>query len=138
MVIGDGNLYPHGVGSYMHRYYNEIPSIKKQVANINRDNNEVVKLLTKQETFKGAPINMRDTTSGTRTEGDLIIKGSSKRSNLRLHHMEGFEHGCSRENVLSIILWVAFVVLVGSLLYAYYIRKKNKLATRTIYYDDRD
>jgi hypothetical protein len=117
----------------MHRYYNEIPSIKKQVANINRDNNEVVKLLTKQEAFKSAPINIRDTSSGKRGEGELIIRGPTN----KLHHKEGFEHGCPKDNILSIILWVSFVVLVGSILYAYYIRKKNKLATRAMYdYDD--
>lgn len=143
VIIGDGNLYPHGVGNYMHRYYNEIPSIKKQVAKINTSNNEVMKLLTQREAFIGAPVNITDiSSSGKRRKKDLppLISGipPGKRFPV-LKSKEGFKPGHHCEKLMMTILWIILIAMVGTVLFLYYRRKKDKLLARASrdYADDR-
>ena len=61
--VGTNNMHNYSVQHYLHRYFNETPSINRNVAEINRRNNEVALLLDnkeinakeskKKETFRG-------------------------------------------------------------------------------------
>ncbi len=99
---------------HMHRYFNEIPSIKRQVADINRKNNDVARLLDNKERFTATSEEERKVTSVNRPYDKPAEKLVSKE---QFTVKKRVTFGDIIDSILSFILAIVFIVFMGNLAY---------------------
>ena len=109
--VKDNHIRNFSMQHYMHRYFNEVPTITRQVAEINRKNNVVASMLENKESFIKPPEDTRPT---------FIFKRSADR---KITNRERFTvkkkvtFGDIIDSVLTFILVVIFIVFLGNLAY---------------------
>lgn len=106
---------------YMHRYFNETPAINRHIAEINRKNNVVARLLENKEAFVNEP--RRDDPRDLLLKRGPDNKPPDRYVNEELANKEPFTvkkkvtFGDIIDSVLTFILVVVFIIFMGNLAY---------------------
>lgn len=99
---------------HMHRYFNEIPSIKRQVADINMKNNVVARLLENREGFT-IPSEEEHKVKSVNKPYDKPAGKLVPKESFTVKKRVTF--GDIIDSILSFILLIVFIIFMGNLAY---------------------
>ena len=117
--VNDNHIRNFSMQHYMHRYFNETPTINRHIAEINRKNNEVARLLENKESFIKPPEDTRPT---------FIFKRSVDRKiadRERFTVKKKVTFGDIIDSILTFILVVIFIIFLGNLAYICFFRDND-------------
>lgn len=123
--VGKEHFKNFGVEHYRHRYFNEIPSIQKQLVEINQRNNEVAMLLDNKELFTPVPedhINIKRTTFTTVPEKG--IAHDTPKENFTVKKRVTLKNIIDK--ILTIILAIVFIIFAGKMIQICFFDKDSK------------
>ena len=107
--VNDNHIRNFSMQHYMHRYFNEIPTINRHVAEINRKNNKVARLLENKEEFIKDP---KDKSV------EFVFKSTTDRNDKeRFTVKKKVTFGDIIDSILTFILVVIFIIFLGNLAY---------------------
>lgn len=109
--VNNNHIRNFSMQHYMHRYFNEVPTINRHVAEINRKNNVVASLLENKESFIKSPEDTRSTFIFKRAVDGKI----ANREPFMVKKKVTF--GDIIDRILTFILVVIFIIFMGYLAY---------------------
>lgn len=110
--VKDNHIRNFSMQHYMHRYFNEVPTITRHVAEINRKNNIVAHLLDNKESF----VKNREDTHAT--DKKIVDKE-------RFTVKKNVTFGDIIDSILTFILVVIFILFMGNLAYICFFKDSN-------------
>ena len=114
--VNNNHIRNFSMQHYMHRYFNEVPTINRHLAEINRKNNVVTSLLDNKESFMKPPEDTRPTFILKRAvDGKLANKEPTNVEPFTVKKRVTF--GDIIDNILTFILVVIFIIFLGNLAY---------------------
>lgn len=114
--VNNNHIRNFSMQHYMHRYFNEVPTINRHVAEINRKNNVVANLLENKESFIKPPEDTRPTFIFKRAADKRIAKRNNANKE-RFTVKKKVTFGDIIDSILTFILVVIFIVFLGNLAY---------------------
>ena len=109
--VKDNHIRNFSMQHYMHRYFNEVPTIHSNIADINRKNNVVASMLENKESFIKPQEDTRSTFIFKRAVDGKI--GNRERFTVK----KKVTFGDIIDSILTFILVVIFIVFLGNLAY---------------------
>ena len=109
--VKDNHIRNFSMQHYMHRYFNEVPTIHRNIAEINRKNNVIASLLENKESFIKPPEDTRPTFISKRVVDEKI----ANKEQFTVKKKVTF--GDIIDSILTFILVVIFIIFLGNLAY---------------------
>ena len=109
--VNNNHIRNFSTQHYMHRYFNEVPTIHRNIAEINRKNNVVASLLENKESF----IKPSENTRPTFISKSVVDENNANREPFTVKKKVTF--GDIIDSILTFILVVIFIIFMGNLAY---------------------
>lgn len=115
--VNNKHIRNFSVEHYVHRYFNEVPAINRHVAEINRKNNVVARLLENKEEFVNEPQEDAPSAFKIRREIDETPANKKVADKEQFTIKKRVTFGDIIDSILTFILVVIFIIFMGNLAY---------------------